>query len=135
MKITKDYLKAGNAVFKVSNPAGETVFIRVQHGRPRAGMPHPYWITSSLEDGALRYYEYVGRLLDGGRMVATHTSGHPKGSLRYNIVAWAIKCISVDTLPDGYAIEWAGRCGACGRRVTEHTNGLGAECSRKVGSK
>lgn len=130
MKITKDYLKAGNAVFKVSNPSGETVFIRIQHGRPRPGMPHPYWITTSTEDGALRDYEYVGMLLDNGRITATRTSRHPKGSLRYKIVAWAIKCITVDKLPAGYTIEWAGRCGKCGRRVSEHIDGFGPECRR-----
>jgi hypothetical protein len=130
--ITREYLKAGNAVFKVSNPAGETYFIRVQHGRPRSGMPHPFWVTVSTADGALRDYEYVGMLTDNGRVVATRTSRHVKGSRTFSIVAWAMKCVWVGKLPEGYKIEWAGRCGKCGRRVTENINGFGPECYRSM---
>jgi hypothetical protein len=133
MNITREYLKAGNAIFKVSNPAGETIFVRIQRGRVQNGV-FPYWVTISTLDGALRGYEYVGKLHDNGRVIATRTTRHPKGSRMFNIASWAIKCVWVGQLPEGYKIEWAGRCGKCGRRVTEHTNGFGPECYRSIGN-
>jgi hypothetical protein len=132
MKITPEYLHAGNAVFTVSNPNGTTFYVRVQLGRPRAGMPKPYWITVSDHDAPLKEYQYVGMMLDNGRIATTRTSRFRHGELMYNIVAWALKCIWVDKLPAGYAIEWAGRCGKCGRKVTEHIDGFGPECHRSI---
>lgn len=140
--VSLGFVLSGRAIFTVSNDRGEHYTYRVvkRRGPPPPGRP---------ADDTIRFvqllagpdnthdYSYLGiydQRTDQVRL--TLKSSQASNSKPVLVFNWAMKVIvGKARLPDGYAIEHAGRCGRCGRLLTTPESlalGLGPECAAAV---
>ena len=134
LNVTPEFLRAGRAIFTVSNPPGaghthHTYRLREWQGN----------LLAELLRGPdnLRAYQYIGRVdLEAGRVWPTKKSTlHPKIEA-WLVLEWALQVvIGLKPMRAGYKIQHAGRCGRCGRILTHPESletGFGPECWEAV---
>jgi hypothetical protein len=133
--ISREFVLAGKAIFTVSNDKGEHYTFRVHHAKSNIGYSRETWFAGLLtgpDNGA--DYQYVGIVQpnDGG-VKLTAASRLTDDSKPIRVLRWALKLVwTGGTLPAGYAVQHAGRCGKCGRLLTHPESletGIGPECS------
>lgn len=134
--ITSDFIYAGNAIFTVSNPTGEHYTYRVT--KPdNQDVNKPIWFVSFLSGpDNTSDYSYLGLLSrkdDGSwSFFATKASKAKPDSKVFKVAGWALTIVLEEQpLPTGYKIQHAGRCGRCGRPLTDPESiatGLGPIC-------
>lgn len=136
--IAREFILAGKATFTVSNLTGDHYTYRVVELPARGSYTQPAYAAFVLTGPDNESdYTYVG-LVDpaSGRVHLTAKSRFTSQCRAYRVLAWALSAIwSGRDIPPGYAIQHAGRCGRCGRFLTESeslTTGLGPECRRKM---
>lgn len=122
--ITKEFVLAGNAIFTVANNKGEWHTFRVRKGKS------VYFASILAGPDNERSYRDVCRITDDGICTNEFDEWASK------ILQWAIRRIWLqDSLPEGYSIKHAGRCGRCGRLLTTPDSieiGIGPECRLKI---
>jgi len=131
--ITKDFLTAGHAVFTVSNPKGEHFTYRVS-APADFNDESPIWFVSVLTGpDNTRNYTYAGLLRDGGVVHQTGGSNIGPDATSWKVAVWAIKKVwAGEAFPEGYKVQHEGRCGKCGRPLTDPVSietGLGPICA------
>lgn len=136
--ISRDFVLAGKATFTVSNPAGDHYTYRVCELPARDSYTSPAYAAFVLTGPDNESdYTYVG-LVDpaSGRVRLTARSRFTTQCRACRVLAWALSAVWAGReLPPGYAIQHAGRCGRCGRFLTDNESisiGLGPECRRKM---
>lgn len=128
--ISLEFLTAGRAIFTVSNGRGEHYTYRFTRKRPE-DQAFAATVLAGTDNTAFDNYRYVAhvRSQDLKFPVSRDQPQHTK------VLAWALQVIrGVKPLPPGYKIEHAGRCGKCGRLLTDPTSieaGLGPKCRGK----
>jgi hypothetical protein len=142
-ELSEKFLLAGNAVFTVTNPKGDHYTFRVRRvesewpqGSGRMGVSYFVNVKVSGQD---RLYAYIGLLNPTtGTVKTTQKSMYVPGSKEYDVASWACQAvIGCKMVPAGYHIEHAGRCGKCGRQLTDPQSierGIGPECWSMIGS-
>jgi hypothetical protein len=136
-ELSEKFLLAGRALFTVSNPKGDHYTFRVKKAESEwpvgSGRMSTSYFVSVKAPGGDYPYRYIGMLLlDKKILKTTNKSAFLPGSKEYEVAAWA--CFAVldqKMIPDGYHIEHAGRCGKCGRTLTDPESiqrGIGPEC-------
>jgi hypothetical protein len=143
--VSRQFVLAGRAVFTVSNPSGERYTIKVSKvdtdpssSYYRADRPSTWFVSVLTGPDNDHDYTYVGVLNPRTYGVQlTRKSAYQADSRVYKVVCWALHRIWLgDTVPNGYSILHAGRCGRCGRTLTvpeSIRSGFGPECAGKVG--
>lgn len=131
--ITKDFVTAGHAIFTVSNPTGEHFTYRVSAPRD-FNEESPVWFLSVLTGPNNQSdYTYAGLLFETGAIRQTKGSKIGPDAKSWKVAAWALKQVwEGNTLPAGYDIKHEGRCGKCGRPLTDPVSietGLGPICA------
>jgi len=131
--ITKEFLTAGQAIFTVSNPSGEHYTYKVS-APYKQSETNPFWFVKVLTGpDNTRDYTYAGLLQHTGNLVVTAKSKYKSDSKPFLVAKWAISVIWGElNIPDGYKIQHEGRCGRCGRSLTDPTSietGLGPICA------
>lgn len=132
--ITKDFLTAGRAIFTVSNDKGEHYTYKVTAPADLNEMYPTYFVALLTGPNNQRDYTYLG-ILAGitGHVRTTAKSKFDKDSKPVKVVQWAVqKVYEGGKLPEGYAIQHEGHCGACGRPLTDPVSietGLGPICA------
>lgn len=134
--ITRDFLLAGRAEFTVSNPKGEHYTVKVaqpKNSDARGQKPYFVSIKDSSHPRAKWGYCYAGILNTHNNTVArTFKSVYDVNDLKFKVAAWAIKTVLENLpLPDGYSIKHVGKCGKCGKKLTDPESidrGLGPVC-------
>lgn len=123
--INREFVLAGRAIFTVSNASGEWYTFRIKKAFQNT------WYAEALsgpDNG--RNYLKVCRISEDG------TCSKVSDEHRSKILQWAIRRIWLqDSLPDGYSIRHAGKCGRCGRLLTTPDSieiGLGPECRKRT---
>lgn len=139
--ITRDFALAGRAVFTVSNPAGDHYTYRIaelpaRDGYGRQETAFAAFVLTGPDNTS--DYTYVGMVdTASGRVRLTAKSRFTPACRAYRVLAWALSAIWAGRdLPPGYAIQHAGRCGRCGRMLSDPVScstGLGPECRHKMG--
>lgn len=136
-ELTEKFLLAGRAVFTVSNPAGDHYTFkvrRVESEWPKySGKMTTTYFVNVKTAKTDHPYGYIG-ILDAkkGTIKCTAKSEFLPGTKEYSVAAWACQAVvNAKMIPDGYHIEHAGRCGKCGRQLTDPESiqrGIGPEC-------
>lgn len=132
LNITKDFLKAGKAIFTVANPKGEYYTYRIR----RIGEDGP--LAAGLLTGPdnRANYTYTGIYNpDHNEVRLTAKSRLTADSVPFKVLTWAVSQVAKGVLPDGYSIHHEGKCGRCGRTLTTPDSlnrGLGPECASKA---
>lgn len=133
--ITKDFLLAGNAIFTVSNADGLYYTFNVVRKEFDSGAR--YFVNLLTGADNTSDYTYIGMLnQESGDVFPTRASRFTVGCTPMRVAKWAIRQVFLSKeLPEGYAIQHAGRCGRCGRMLTTPESiatGLGPICVEKA---
>lgn len=127
------FLLAGNAhVTFQSRKTGTRFTYRVRQAKQREGggtPPHFVAVLTGPDNGAS--YEYLGflrdgRFIHGGRQARIEASAQSAVAF-----AWVWRCLSAGKMHLELAVYHEGRCGRCGRRLTDPlsiSTGLGPKC-------
>lgn len=130
--ISKDFLTAGHAIFTVSSPSGEHYTYRVNAPKDFNDAYPTYFVALLTGSDNTRDYTYLGLLSGKGEVRTTTKSKFAKDSKPVKVVQWAVGLVwDGKDLPDGYKLQHIGRCGACGRPLTDPVSietGLGPIC-------
>lgn len=137
--ITREFITAGRAILTVSNNNGQYYTYRIKMKDADAAYLTPCYFVSLLTGpNNMADYTYLG-ILDPATGVVrlTRASHYNNDSLPVKVINWAMAMVYGDhTLPPGYAIQHANRCGCCARRLTTPESieiGIGPECRERMG--
>lgn len=137
--LSKAYLFAGRAVFTVSNAKTNEHFTFRVRQRASKFNPDQHVFFISIKDVAVQYgYAFLGMLNErDGSIKATGKAQYHPGQKPYDVAAWATKTVVAGKMiPDNYKIEHAGKCGRCGRALTDPESiksGIGPDCRKIMG--
>lgn len=147
VNISPEFLRAGRAIFTVANASGDHYTFRiVGSGLDDPGVEvdgsivrgNPRWFAQLLTGPDNEHdYTYLGCYNPAtGDVRLTAASKMPEDSQPVRVLRWACKIVRAGRpLPAGYSIRHEGRCGRCGRTLTEPRSlecGIGPECRRKM---
>lgn len=129
-----DFLTAGNAIFTVANPGGKHYTYRVSSKEVEGGRTL-YFVGLLTGPDNTGDYTYIGMLDDASGSVTmrlTRGSKMDADSVPVKVFGFALRVIQgMQLLPVGYTIQHSGRCGRCGRTLTEPESlrtGIGPVC-------
>ena len=135
--LTAEFIKAGKAVFTVSNNKGEHYTFKVC--KVKTGYLTQYFVKLRTGED----YTYMGMMKSNPSPTFIHPYAIPTKASKmkadskpFMVFNWAI-CVIFNSkeLPAGYAIQHEGKCGKCGRPLTNPQSietGLGPVCSGKL---
>lgn len=132
---TKFFL-GGNATFTVDNGRGEHYTYKICQPK-RGAHENPFFVSLLTGPDNESSYSYLGVVDPFGSFRLTRASKMNDESKPVKVFRWAMKHVFGDRiLPENYQIRHAGKCGCCGRTLTEPlslTIGIGPECRKKLG--
>lgn len=132
--VTPDFLRAGKAIFTVSNPEGARYTYKVEAPKEFRG---EYFAAVLKGSDNERSYAYIGMIDATGRLRFTKGSKFRPDAIEARVLAWALGVVfGTKPIQARYAIEHAGRCGKCGRLLTTPESvrrGIGPECWERMG--
>lgn len=129
--INLNFIKAGNAIFTMSNPDGKRYTFKVSYSK-KIKKHFAYVLTGSNNE---KDYTYLGMMNNVNKIIPTKKSNFTSQSLPIRVINYAISiaCGKNDLLK-GYFLEHEGSCGRCGRTLTTPESiksGLGPVCRNK----
>ncbi len=132
--IDRKFLTAGHAIFTVSNPAGQHFTYKVAPPRQQRNPQQPVYFVNVLTGPDNQSdYSPLGLINHRGEVFHTKTSKIGEDALSFKVAKWALELIwKYSDLPAGYKIQHEGRCGKCGRPLTDPVSietGLGPICA------
>ena len=128
MMLGREFFTAGRAVFTVSNPRGEFFTYRVE------AKDSKLFLSLLTGPNNLTDYTYLG-VVDqaSGRVKTTKRSKLGPETRPVRVADWALRHVwTCRPFPPGYALAHVGRCGRCGRPLTDPESigrGLGPTCA------
>lgn len=146
INVTPEFVLAGEATFTVSNQAGIHYTYHVYKAIPNPQYPNNAWFAQlvlAAEDKKV----YLGRLVPptskqpSPNILLTGRSKYRADSRVLKVLDWALTVVwqvhkGIYVLPAGYSIKHIGKCGRCGRELTNPASidsGIGPECARQIG--
>lgn len=141
--LSTKFLLAGRAVFTVTNPKGDHYTFRVKKADSEwpagSGQMRSTYFVSIKASGHTYPYAYIGMLnTKNGGIKCTAKSAYLPNTTEYKVAAWACGAvIEQKFIPAGYKIEHAGRCGKCGKELTDPVSierGIGPDCWESLGN-
>lgn len=138
--LSRDFFLGGKATFTVqNNDTGEHRTFKIRKPEPTPQYPTPAWFVKIMHGtDNENHYRYIGRLNPTtGAVEMTRASKFAEDSLTVKAARWVMaRVINQTQIPDCIEIRHAGKCGRCGRTLTEPTSltvGLGPECRKVLG--
>lgn len=130
------FVRAGNAIFTVDNGKGEHYTYRIKRKDTEDGRVL-FFIGLLTGPDNLNSYTYVGLLTDSNECKTTKKSRFHPEDKAVKVINWALRVMAGKTkAPAGYTIQHSGRCGRCGRLLTNPTSievGVGPICRGALG--
>lgn len=125
-----DFFKAGKALFTVSNPKGERYTFQIRRPKTKD------ILFASLVNGGESGRAYLGVYDPTANVVrSTWKSCVREDSVTFKVLAWALRAVAQDRIPEGYAVQHEGRCCRCGKALVDPDSinlGIGPDCRKKV---
>lgn len=132
-----NYLLAGNSLFTIMNAeSGNHATFRITNLKridPHA--TRDLWFVKVLSGGAdEKRYMFLGSIRkDGGSFIYRHSpksKAHPE-NIGVKVIVWFLRKIQNGTLPEFFHMFHEGRCGICGKTLTDPESikrGYGPDC-------
>ena len=130
--LSKNFFLGGNATFTVDNGKGEHFTYKIRQPKPEM----PFFVSLMTGPDNESNFTYMGVVspLDG-HVKLTAKSRVTNEAKSVKVAQWALNKVWTNgELPEGYNIRHAGKCGCCGRKLTNPdslTNGIGPECAKR----
>lgn len=135
IELDKNFFIGGNATFTVDNGKGEHYTFKIKTPKFNESLRCIFLLTGPDNENNYTYLGMVDRVL--GFVKLTSGSRMTYDSVPVKVITWVMKHVYGDKLiPDGYSIRHAGKCGCCGRTLTEPlslTRGIGPDCWNRIG--
>lgn len=145
MNVTREFALAGKAIFTISAPSGKRYTFKVERKGVKYATQLPtlngymYFLSTKVgaDNDSNSSYVYTGIVapVEGG-LIHTAKSAYPRTSEPYAVAVFALRIIwGAREIPEGYAIQHAGRCGRCAKTLTTPESieaGFGDECVRRM---
>jgi hypothetical protein len=133
MNLTKNFFLGGNATFTVqSGKTGRHMTFKIKQPDERA----PFLVSAMTGTDNESHFSYMGKL-DTHTGSFTPTKGTKLGSEseQWKVAEWALRQVwNNRELSGGTKISHAGKCGCCGRKLTNPESletGIGPECRKR----
>ena len=127
--ISTKFVLGGNAVFTVSNNKGEHYTFKINKHK------NDDMFFANVLSGGYESYSYMGVFDKDNHIVHKGAKGMDRSAKSVKVLEWAMRVIDgKSNLPDGYDIQHEGRCGRCGRPLTDPESikcGFGSTCKNK----
>ena len=127
--IDMKFVLAGRAVFTVNNDKGDHYTYKISKHKT----DDMYF--ANVLSGGCDMYSYMGVFDKDAHVIYKGRKGMSPEAKSVKVLTWAMKVIDGKaTLPQGYNIQHEGRCGRCGRPLTDPESirtGLGSVCREK----
>jgi hypothetical protein len=124
------FFTAGRAVFTVDNGKGTHYTFRIG----RKNDTQPLFVSLLTGPDNNNSFTYLGIFNpETNEIRLTAKSRYTDETLPVKVVRWAVKAVVTNKIPEGYAVQHAGKCCRCGRTLTtpESVNrGWGPECDK-----
>jgi hypothetical protein len=151
MKVSKDFLLAGKAIFTVEIPEQDRAAkkaegldvkphytFKVEKKAATAGFPETYFVHLLTGPDNTKSYTYLGVLNAKTGVIRTSAkSNFKEDSVPFRLVNYVVSSlIEGQALRAGYNLHHEGRCGKCGLPLTTPESverGIGPECWKVVG--
>jgi hypothetical protein len=92
---------------------------------------------SVKQEGGRFPYRYIGMVNANGSIKCSAKSEFIPGTKEYDVANWAVQVVfNSKFLKDGYEIRHVGKCGRCGRTLTDPDSinrGIGPDCAEMMG--
>ena len=91
-----------------------------------------YWFVSVLTNGD--QYTYIGKLISRAAIQFTKKSRLTSDAPAVKALCWFLRALAAGIIPDSVIIYHSGRCGCCGRELTDPESvrcGIGPVCREK----
>jgi hypothetical protein len=145
MKISKDWVLAGRAVFTIQQPAGAPekphYTFKVKRVEPNGQWPEAFFVKLLTRPNNQTDFTYIGKLTKAtGQTKTTGKSVKFEGSYPLRLLnrtlarVWANDNVAFEK--HGYHVHHEGRCARCGKPLTVPESietGFGPECSKILG--
>lgn len=149
LTLTKDFFFGGKAIFTVKNNlTGEHRTYQIKITKPNEKFPRPTTLFMQMTGtDNTKHYSYVGKIIrrdvtaaesfdrkehKAGTVEVTNGSKFTENSQQVKAARWIMARIWHGTdWPDHFEVKHAGRCGRCGRLLTNPESierGIGPEC-------
>jgi hypothetical protein len=142
--LNRDFLLGGRAGFVVKNPAGAKYEYRVRLSKPKPNSRYGATYFVSLVDSTHPRSKYGAVYMgilnkDTLKVKKTYASAFDESTLEWKVMEWAISMMEANAAPpEGYTLTHVGKCGRCGRKLTDEQSkarGIGPECMRQIAMK
>jgi len=122
------FFEGGRALFTVSNNKGVHYTFKI-----RKRKESPYFVSLLTGADNTSNYTYLGIFNPHHKsLILTYASKMALDSTPVKVFNWAVQQVYENkVLPEGYAIQHEGKCGRCGRLLTDNVSidrGFGPEC-------
>lgn len=138
--LSKDFFLGGKATFTVqNNETGKHKTYKIRKSKPNPLYPTPAWFVQVMTGSDNEnHYSYVGVLNpDTGAIKLTKASRFAEDSDTVKAARWVMaRVINHLEIPDCIEIRHSGKCGKCGKTLTEPKSldcGLGPCCRKALG--
>ena len=133
IELDTKFFTGGNATFTVDNGQGVHYTFKIR--QPKGCDKHfVSLLTGPCNETSYTYLGIVDTIT--GEVRLTAKSKYKDDTTPVKVIRWALKHAFTDKLlPDGYTLKHAGKCGCCGRTLTEPTSllrGIGPECWSRI---
>ncbi len=132
--ISAEFLFGGNASFEVKNNKGDSYHFNIKLKKGETDV----WFARVKKDAEGQYNNcYAGyyKASNGNKLVQGQR-GLDQDLKVMKVLKWAVnKVLTEGELPEGYSIEHIGKCGCCGKALTDQLSkdlGLGPVCLKHV---
>jgi hypothetical protein len=88
-----------------------------------------YWFVAVMTNGD--DYTYIGKLISRSTIQLTAKSRLSEDAPAVKALAWFLRALAADVIPDSVTVYHSGKCGRCGRELTDPESvrcGLGPVC-------
>jgi hypothetical protein len=140
LTLTRNFFLGGKATFTVqNNSTGEHRTYKIRKPEPTPQWPNPAWFVKVMHGtDNENHYRYVGKLNPTtGAVELTRASKFAEDSATVKSTRWVMgRVINQTQIPDCIDIRHSGRCGRCGKTLTEPKSldcGLGPCCRKALG--
>lgn len=130
-------LVAGNATLTLVSTATSVRYTyKVKKAAERPGSPEAWFVSLLTGSNNERDYTYIGMLRREAGALAFRTTANSKlnmDSVPAKALAWTVRMLTADRLPEALQVWHEGRCCRCGRKLTvpeSVASGLGPDCAQ-----